>query len=155
MTNITHLNGIFLVSIQGSVILCIFMHRGKHLARLYLGPDSHSYETQATNWCLNAAHIWNPRKRAPSHGSLTGDLATEDDCNSRTDEVYTNVEIVIITFLNARLNQYLVSKIQSKLPQIALLKECYSRKINLARDCGDSCGRIVDIFDNHGQPTKS
>lgn len=31
--------------------------------------------------------------------------------NFRTDEVYTNAEIVIITFFNARLNQYLVAKI--------------------------------------------
>ena len=54
-----------------------------------------------------------PRKRSPSHGSLARDLATEDDCNSRTDEVYTKEfeEIVIFTFLNARLNKYLVSKI--------------------------------------------
>ena len=47
----------------------------------------------------------------PSHGWLERDLAGEDDCNSRTDEVYTNAEIVIITFLNARLNQYNVPKI--------------------------------------------
>ena len=56
-------------------------------------------------------HKRNPQKRTPSHGSLVQDLGTEDDCNSRTDKVYTNVEIVIITFPNARLNQSLVPKI--------------------------------------------
>lgn len=31
--------------------------------------------------------------------------------NFRTDEVYTNAKLVIITLFNARLNQYLVAKI--------------------------------------------
>ena len=55
--------------------------------------------------------VINAQKRTPSHGSLARDLATEDDCNSRTDEVYTNTERVITTFLNARLSQYLVPEI--------------------------------------------
>jgi len=58
-------------------------------------------------------HKRRAQKHAPSHGSLKRDLAfaTEDDCNSSTDEVYTNAEIVIITLPKTRLNQYLVSKI--------------------------------------------
>ena len=56
-------------------------------------------------------HKRRAQKHAPSHGSLTRYLATEDDCSSPTDEVYTNAEIVIITFPKTRLNQYLVSKI--------------------------------------------
>ena len=56
-------------------------------------------------------HKLNLQKRTPSHGSLVRDLATDGDCNSRTDKVYTNAEIVIITFPNARLNQWLVPKI--------------------------------------------
>ena len=73
--------------------------------RLYLGPDSHSYETQTmSNWCLNAAQM-NP----PEMCSVV--WTAPNSYNSRTDAVYTNAEIAIITFLNARLNQYHVSKI--------------------------------------------
>ena len=56
-------------------------------------------------------HKWNSQKRTPTHGSLARDLAVEDDCDPPTDEVYINAEILIITFLNVRLNQYLVPKI--------------------------------------------
>ena len=35
-------------------------------------------------------------------------------------------------FSNARLNHYLVSKIKSQSPELALLKECYLHKINFA-----------------------
>ena len=72
-----------------------YVHRGKYLASSYLDPDSYSYETQGTNCCLNTAqHKWNAKKRAPSHGSLAWDLATEDGCNSRMVVVYTNAEIM-------------------------------------------------------------
>ena len=55
-------------------------------------------------------HKRNAQKRPPWHGSLARDVATEDDCNSPTVNVYTNAETVMIIFLNARLNQYLVPK---------------------------------------------
>ena len=56
-------------------------------------------------------HKWNRLKRTPSRGSLERDLAAEDHCNSRMDEVNTNAKIVIITFLNARLSQCDVPKL--------------------------------------------
>ena len=35
-------------------------------------------------------HKRRAQKHAPSYGSLTQDLAAEDDCNSPTDEVYVH-----------------------------------------------------------------
>ena len=55
----------------------------------------------ASNLCLRST------SKTPRHatGSLAQDPVTEDDCNCQTDEVYFNEKIVIITFLNARVNK--------------------------------------------------
>ena len=90
---------------QGSAIKCVLvhMHRGKYLARSYLDPGSHTYERQGYAIAASTQHKWNAQnsKRAPSHGSLAWDLASnEDDCNSRMAVVYTKRgnKIMIITF---------------------------------------------------------
>ena len=90
---------------QGSVISCILIRSGKYLVRSFLDPHLHRCETQAIKyWCLNAAQT-----KRPEICSIAW-VASTRPCNSRTDKVYTNTEIVIITFLNARLQQYFVPK---------------------------------------------
>ena len=73
----------FAISMQRSVILCLLRHRGKYSTRTSLDLDSYSHETQASSWYLNRRST---NEMDPSHGSLA-DLATEDDCNSRTHQV--------------------------------------------------------------------
>ena len=42
---------------QGSVIKCVLVHRGKYFARSNLDPGSHTYETQGSNCCLKTAQM--------------------------------------------------------------------------------------------------
>ena len=72
---------------------------------------SHIYVTQATNIASEGSTNETSRNISPSHGSLARYPATEHDCDPRMDETYTDTEIVIITTLSVRLNQYLVPKI--------------------------------------------
>ena len=119
--------------------LSFLKHRGKYLACSYLEPDSRAQMKRLETY-------------SPSHGSLARGLATEDDCNPLTDKVYTNAEIVIITFPNARLNQYLKYKASPQSPYHEKNAICAK---SILREFGDSCGRIADILITHGQPTKS
>ena len=77
-------------------------------------------------------------------------------CTSFLGLVYINAEIVIITFLNARLSQYLALYLNYKAsPQSSYYKKNAIGAESILHDFGDSCGRIADTLLIHGQPTKS
>ena len=106
---ITYLNGIFLISIYRGINYFMHPHTFGGILSAFVfksGLAQLRNTSQLAIICVLTQHKRNALKHALSHGVLE----TEDDCNSRTDEVYTNAELVIITFLIARLNQYLVPK---------------------------------------------